>query len=217
MSGKQSGGYKDTGLPSLIHQPIGLDRIHQLPRIHRLILFFLLSSYMAFSPPLSLYMHPCLPTCSLTVSQFSLSFCRLFAPTSPLLPSLFPSFLPVCNVERWWIDMCWCTEEPIWTGVSAHLYQMLQRYILWLCFITLEWRALKCLTALSSLLRPSPPPTPHLLAPSPTSLSLSFSGCELYYWSSGVRVSIAIFLLSGWLRKQPCLRADIDSIARSRH
>lgn len=79
-------------------------------------------------------------------------------------PCLFP-FLPVCNAERWWIDMCWRTEEPIWTGVSAHLYQMLQRYILLLCFITLEWRALKCLTALSSLLRTPPPQAPSLLIP----------------------------------------------------
>lgn len=68
--------------------------------------------------------------------------------------------------------MYWCTEEPIWTGVSAHLYQMLQRYILLLCFITLEWRALKCLTALSSLFRsplhcslPSTSPSSSHLAP----------------------------------------------------
>ncbi|CAB1456861.1 unnamed protein product [Pleuronectes platessa] len=54
VSGKQSGGYKDTGLPSLIHQPIGLDRIHQLPRIRRLplTLLFPLSLYLSLNPPL---------------------------------------------------------------------------------------------------------------------------------------------------------------------
>lgn len=69
------------------------------------------------------------------------------------------------------------TEEPIWIGVSAHLYQMLQRYILLLCFITLEWRALKCLTALSSLLRPPPPHPPLTPPPSPTHLAAV--GCSV--------------------------------------
>ena len=116
------------------------------------------------------------PVLSLSVNFYSLFRC-LFAPL--YCPPPFPSFLPVCNAERWWIDMCRRTEEPIWTGVSAHLYQMLQRYILLLCFITLEWRALKCLTALSSLLRP---PSTFLGLPLPSSLpplSHSFSGCEL--------------------------------------
>lgn len=55
-------------------------------------------------------------------------------------------------------------EEPIWIGVSAYLYQTSQRYILLLCFITLEWLDLKCLTALSPL-----PTTP---TPSAAPLSL---------------------------------------------
>lgn len=89
VSGKQTGGYKDTGLPSLIHQPIGLDRIHQLPRIRRLPL-------SPFHLTLPLSIHPCLPTCSLTVSQFLLSFCCLFAlfPFTAL-PLSFPFFLSV--------------------------------------------------------------------------------------------------------------------------
>lgn len=67
------------------------------------------------------------------------------------------------------MDTWWCTEEPIWIGVSAHLYQTSQRYILRLCFITLEWRDLKCLTALSpssdQLPHPPPPATAtHLVA-----------------------------------------------------
>lgn len=65
-------------------------------------------------------------------------------------------------------------EEPIWIGVSAYLYQTSQRYILLLCFITLEWLDLKCLTALF------PPPT-ITTSPTPTPLPLShsFSGSEL--------------------------------------
>lgn len=117
----------------------------------------------SLSPYLSLSTLASPPVLSLSVNFYSLFAVYLHA--SPSLPSPFPSFLPVCNAERWWIDMCRCTEEPIWTGVSAHLYQMLQRYILLLCFITLEWRALKCLTALSSLLRTPPPTHHHHLSP----------------------------------------------------
>lgn len=178
MSGKQTGGYKDTGLPSLIHQPIGLDRIHQLPRIRRL-------PVSAFPLTLALYPPSPLHLCS-HCQSILLSFCCLFA-TAPLPSHLlsppFPSFLPVCNAERWWIDMCRRTEEPIWTGVSAHLYQMLQRYILLLCFITLEWRALKCLTALSSLLRAPPPQPPCPLLPrSPTHLAAVSRGAGAVHW-----------------------------------
>lgn len=91
VSGKQTGGYKDTGLPSLIHQPIGLDRIHQLPRMHRLPL-----------SPFPLTLHLSLSTlASPPVPSLSVNFYSLFAvylPPSPLLPS--PSFLPVCNAAR---------------------------------------------------------------------------------------------------------------------
>lgn len=139
-----------------------------------------------FHLTLPLSIHPCLPTCSLAVSHFWLSLCCLFAPL-PFTVLPFPSFLSVCNVEWWWIDMCWRTEEPIWTGVSAHLYQMLQRYILLLCFITLEWRALKCLTALSSLLRPPPPqlpfpPSPHLSPSHLGAVSCSIGAAE-WVWA----------------------------------
>lgn len=125
------------------------------------------TSSLSLSLPLTI--HPGLPTCSFTVSQFLLPFRCLFAPLP--FTALCLCFLPVCNVDWWWIDMCRRTEEPIWIGVSAHLYQMLQRYILLLCFITLEWRALKCLTALSSLLRP-PPLQPPSLPPFPLSPTL---------------------------------------------
>lgn len=84
VSGKQTGGYKDTGLPSLIHQPIGLDRIHQLPRIHRLPL-----SLLSLSPYLSLSTLASPPVLSLSVNFYS-PF-AVYLPPSPLLPSLpFP-------------------------------------------------------------------------------------------------------------------------------
>lgn len=84
MSGKQTGGYKDTGLLSLIHQPIGLDRIHQLPRYtdsHSLS--FSLSPYLSLSTLAS----P--PVLSLSVNFYSLFAVYLHA--SPSLPSSFAS------------------------------------------------------------------------------------------------------------------------------
>ena len=86
-AGKQTGGYKDTGLPSLIHQPIGLDRIHQLPRIRRLPRPT--SLYPPFASP------PVLP---LSVNFYSPFAVYLHPP--PLLSAPFLSFLPVCNAER---------------------------------------------------------------------------------------------------------------------
>lgn len=84
VNGKQTSGYKDTGLPSLIHQPIGLDRIHQLPRIHRLPLFI-------FSLALPLSIHPLPPHlfshCQSVFTLFCLSICPPPTPL-PLLPSL---------------------------------------------------------------------------------------------------------------------------------
>lgn len=71
-SGKQTAGYKDRGLRSLrslIQQPIGLDRIHQLPRMHGLP-----PSSSSFPPTLHLSILPYLPTCYFSVSQFSLPF-----------------------------------------------------------------------------------------------------------------------------------------------
>jgi len=77
---KQTGGYEDTGLPSLVHQPIGLDGIHQLPRIRRL--------------PLSLSLSPCLSPSTLapTPPVLCQSIVTLFLPSlcpPPLRPSPF--------------------------------------------------------------------------------------------------------------------------------
>lgn len=106
-----------------------------------------------------------LPLVSTPVSTIGVNFYSPFTAclSPPSIPALCVSLLSACNVERWWIDVRRRREEPIWIGVSAYLYQTSQRYILLLCFITLEWLDLKCLTALSP---------PHHRCP-------SFSGSEL--------------------------------------
>lgn len=64
-----------------------------------------------------------------------------------VLPLMVPAscfcycYLLVLSWKQWWIDICRHTKEPIWTGMSAHLYQMLHRYILLPWSITSEWRA----------------------------------------------------------------------------
>lgn len=101
--------------------------------------------------------------------------------------NLLPLTRPVCGVDMWWMDVCWCTEESIWACVSQRLYRMLCRYILLLRFITLNRRAWN-LSAVQS--------SHNLLQHFSCLLPLGLRGASLVFvWTVG---SLVVTMLHNW-------------------